>query len=95
MLTLVDNLLLVIYSSNCFLLVLCFKITVGERRVSQLRLAWNDRLRCNGLGGGASGSGMIIFERFARIIRVSSANTFIFQILLIGSQPFFKILIEF
>ncbi|KAJ0079449.1 hypothetical protein Patl1_23986 [Pistacia atlantica] len=44
-------------------------LEVGERRVSQLRLTCNDRLRCNGLGGGASGSGLNIFERFARIIR--------------------------
>lgn len=66
-----------------------FFLAVGERRVSQLRLTCNDRLKCNGLGGGTYGSGMNIFERLARIFRVSSSNTFILQIFLIGSVDSF------
>ncbi|GAV76795.1 PspA_IM30 domain-containing protein [Cephalotus follicularis] len=46
---------------------------VGALKVTELRLAYSNRLRCNGHGGGGVGAGMNLFSRFARVIK-SYAN---------------------
>lgn len=45
----------------------------GAPKLNELRLAYSSTLRCNGHGGGALGSSMNLFERFARVIK-SYAN---------------------
>lgn len=49
---------------------------VGALRVSGLQLACSNRLKCNGHGGGALGSQMNLFDRFARVVK-SYANAII------------------
>ncbi|XP_031401880.1 membrane-associated protein VIPP1, chloroplastic-like [Punica granatum] len=45
-------------------------------RVGGVRVAFSDRLRCNGHRGGSLGAGMNLFDRFARVIK-SYANAII------------------
>ena len=47
-----------------------FWVAVEALRVPRLRIAHSDRLRRNCHGGGAFGSQMNIFSRFARVIKV-------------------------
>ncbi|XAR65800.1 hypothetical protein NMG60_11011748 [Bertholletia excelsa] len=49
---------------------------VGALTVSRIRLTHSNRPGCNGLGGGALGARMNLFDRFARVIK-SYANAII------------------
>ncbi|KAK3024804.1 hypothetical protein RJ639_044114 [Escallonia herrerae] len=49
---------------------------VGALKMSGLRLSQSNRSRCNGHGGGALGTRMNLFDRFARVIK-SYANAII------------------
>ncbi|GAB4835370.1 hypothetical protein Ancab_000280 [Ancistrocladus abbreviatus] len=49
---------------------------VGAIRVSGMQVAYPNRYRCNGQGGGALGVQMNLFDRFARVIK-SYANAII------------------
>lgn len=48
----------------------------GALRTTGVRVAFSNRLRCSGHGGGSLGASMNIFDRFARVIR-SYANAII------------------
>lgn len=48
----------------------------GALRATGVRVAFSNRLRCNGHGGGSLGASMNIFDRFARVIR-SYANAIV------------------
>lgn len=47
-----------------------FVCTVAGLRIGGVRVAFSDRLRCNGHGGGSLGAQMNLFDRFARVIKV-------------------------
>ncbi|XP_030472302.1 membrane-associated protein VIPP1, chloroplastic [Syzygium oleosum] len=53
-----------------------FLVNHGALRTTGVRVAFSNRLRCNGHGGGSLGASMNIFDRFARVIR-SYANAII------------------
>lgn len=52
---------------------------MGALKVRGIRIARSSTYRCNGHGGGALGTQMNLFDRFARVVKVIFGNTFFYR----------------